>query len=231
MGLFVFSLGLVSAVSTCDNGEDEDSDGYIDFPDDTGCSSAEDNDEISCVDSDCGLYSCVDPGDSCRTSCAPSQTDGGGDYSNDACADGYACASDSTCSKDADGNGLADSAACSSDSLCGKSYSCDRVNDACFTACTYGSDSSITIIPNYIECSYGSACAKKGVCSVDNDKNGYADVDASKKSTSKSRKGFAAELDSSSPFPWILGGIGVLLIGGVSYWFFTKKNVAKKTKK
>lgn len=41
----------------------------------------------------------------------------------------------------------------------------------------------------------------------------------------------AAELDSSSPLPWILGIVGLFLLAGVSYWFFTKRAVGKKAKK
>jgi len=39
------------------------------------------------------------------------------------------------------------------------------------------------------------------------------------------------EYEEGSSLPWILGGVGVLLIGGAAYWFFTKKNGGKKTKK
>lgn len=41
----------------------------------------------------------------------------------------------------------------------------------------------------------------------------------------------AAEYDTESILPWVFVVVGVLLLAGVSYWYFTKKNSAKKLKK
>lgn len=107
------------------------------------------------------------------------------------------------------------------DSSCG-SYVCDPSSDACFSSCTVNGN-----------CASGYACAKSATCSVDTNSNGVADTDETvKKSTGKKRaKLGAAEYGSGSSLPWILGGVGVLLIGGILYWHFKPSKGVKKSKK
>ena len=66
----------------------------------------------------------------------------------------------------------------------------------------------------------GSTCSA-GVC-----------TSATTRSTSSSlRTRFhAAEYDSESFLPWILGGVGLLLLVGIMYWHFRKNSSPKKRK-
>ncbi len=50
------------------------------------------------------------------------------------------------------------------------------------------------------------------------------------KPSSKTKLG-ATEYVSSSPLPWILGGVGVLLLSGVAFWYFRGTKPSKKRKK
>ena len=148
------------------------------------------------------------------------------------CTGGAACSDDGECvlCEDSDGGryvsvyGTAIGVDIYDEDSDGSTSDVLEVSDSCYDSQTVIESLCIPIEgSSYLDlstnaCASGYAC-KDGVCV----KSGKASTSLSKKT-----KLGAAELDSGSALPWILGGLGVLLIGGVAYWYLRPGKKSKK---
>lgn len=258
LGLFVFSLGIVSAGSCTYNSDCASGEVCRDGE----CTSDEDGAPCN-ENADCSLWgecSFEDPEDAygiCIAAGACSQdSDCDRGYAcNTVLAEGAcygSCTSDEQCSADAacvindEGSGLVGECMVCEDSDGGidtslqgevtgvfltnsalqedlvdtcqgkkvKEYFCEDTSGD--NEEEYGTPGHLYAYLNVVSCDSGYSC-KNGACAK------------STTSLTKTTKFKAGEYSSSSP--WLLGTLGILLIGGAAYWFFAGRKSEKKAKK
>lgn len=165
--------------------------------------------ETSCsCDSECGGYSCTDNDNDGVEVCETSCTEDSG------CSAGYSC-NGGTCRE----NSPTDGATCSLLGMCEGGYACDDAVSSCYDSCTYDG-----------QCYEGYTCDTcSSTCVIDEDSSSTESENLVVEETCS--EPYCSEFVDGNVLPWVLGGVGILLIAGISYWFFTKKRPVKKSKK
>ncbi len=158
----------------------------------------------SCVDADCSSgYVCDTSSNACYTSCS----------SNSNCASGYGCdTSTSTC--------VADS--CSDSDGSTTAYTtAGTITAVNGTTTTYKDLCVGTKNLKEYGCSGTSVTSTKVACSI----AGLGYTCSSGKCRARITR--AAEYVSGNSLPWVLGGLGLLLLAGVGYWHFKGTKYSK----